>query len=311
MTLRNLLQPRGVANEDQVERYLRTQIASERCQRRASQRIFGRRRTAVLAGGIVAIGSIGTAAAAALGVIDLGYIQHFGSGKSFPVSTNLRMSIIPNHGPTGTVVTLHITGCFDPSGNNHAVGYNAAASAQLNTMGMTDQYPNAMSTVPVTQTGGDLTGTFKVAYAPVHTGQFFVQCGASFTQAMFTVTDVPLTNTIPPGTSDSRAILTRYMNAVAVGDCTTAERYASTRAATNGDFCANGHINGPRVQAWKLDPDPPAMSQPGVHDYGIEVQFTTAPIAGGAASQTSWSTRFVELLRTPAGWQVQSVGTGP
>ncbi|GAC1379078.1 MAG: hypothetical protein NVSMB48_01810 [Marmoricola sp.] len=195
MTMKNLLPPRppDAVRRASVEGDLLKGLAGQRSRPKRS-----RLRSAAIGAAVLAtFAGAGTAAAAGFGWINLGSVHHEQprgneavKDKTYPVSKNLQLTITPDHGPRGTTVTIEATGCFDPTGKYHAVSYNAVYALQLDTMEQMQQYPHALSTVPVTQTGGNLTGRFTVTYAPIHTGMFFVQCGASSQMKQFTVTDV-------------------------------------------------------------------------------------------------------------------------
>lgn len=192
MNVKNMLPPRGVSGERRatVERELMSMMASD--SRRRHWLGTARRRSVAIGLAIgLGLGGVGTATAAGLGLFEGGTIHHVGP-KTYPSSNHLEFSITPSSGPIGTVVTLRVTGCFDPKRDNHDVSYNAVGSLNLTTMQLQESYPHAISVIPTQQVGGDLSAKFRITYGPVRIGQFTAQCGASMEQRNFTVAG-PLT----------------------------------------------------------------------------------------------------------------------
>lgn len=100
----------------------------------------------------------------------------------------MMFAITPDHGPSGTLVTLRVTGCIDPHGDSHALSYNAAGDLHLDIVQLHQHYPKAIASIPGTTNGTTLLGSFRVNYVPRPKGIFVAQCSATVAQRTFTVT---------------------------------------------------------------------------------------------------------------------------
>lgn len=181
MTFRNLLPPTG---HDPVRREadaheLREMVSTSGPGRR--EWIKKLRRFGVPLALVVAVGGVGGVAAA--GIFSVGHIEHAGPTKSFPVSTNLQMTVVPHRAPVGGFVTVTVKGCFDPTGQNHAVSFNAADVAADSPADL-----SLIDVVDVVQRGYTLRGTFRIPNGATRRAFFYVQCGDSFKQVPFETT---------------------------------------------------------------------------------------------------------------------------
>lgn len=84
-------------------------------------------------------------------------------------SPHLAFTITPDHGPSGTVVSLRVTGCVDPHGDSHALSYNTTG-------------------IVGTLTGQTLTARYRVTDAAPPVGTFKAQCSATVSHRSFRVT---------------------------------------------------------------------------------------------------------------------------
>lgn len=181
MTLRNLLPPSG---HDPLRRESDLKDLREIVKKGASPRtqwISKLRRFGVPLALVVAVGGVGSVAAA--GILSVGHIEHAGPTKSFPVSTNLQMTVVPDHAPVGASVTVTVTGCFDPTGQNHAVSFNAASVAADSPADLAQ-----IHAVNVVQRRYTLTGIFRIPNDATPRAVFDVQCGDSSREVPFLTT---------------------------------------------------------------------------------------------------------------------------
>lgn len=103
-------------------------------------------------------------------------------------SPNLVTTISPTSGPAGTTVTIKALACLDPTGGNHDVSFNRAAGPGGN---MSDgRNPNNVVEIPATLSGTTLTGTYTITHhdTAFGGGVFFVQCGQTLQEVLFTAT---------------------------------------------------------------------------------------------------------------------------
>jgi hypothetical protein len=99
-------------------------------------------------------------------------------------SPDLRLILSATSGPPGTVVVIVVTGCQDPSGQNHAVSFNndsANMSARFS--------PSTVRDIPARQNGTRLDATYRIVAGDLTGGQglFTVQCGPTLRDRRFTV----------------------------------------------------------------------------------------------------------------------------
>lgn len=181
MTLRNLLPPSGhnPSRRESDAKDLREMVATSGPGR--TEWIKKLRRFGVPLALVVAVGGVGGVAAA--GIFSVGHIEHAGPTKSFPVSTNLQMTVVPDHAPVGGSVIVTVTGCFDPTGQNHAVSFNAADVAADSPADLA-----LIDVVDVVQRGYTLRGTFRIPNDATRRAFFYAQCGDSFKQVPFETT---------------------------------------------------------------------------------------------------------------------------
>jgi len=112
------------------------------------------------------------------------------SSQKHPVgpSPDLVMTISPTRGPVGTTVAIRAIACLDPTGLNHAVGFNRAGGPGGNMH--EDRNPNNVVTIPATLSGTTLVGTYTITRQDTEFsgGMFTVQCGQTVKDEVFTVT---------------------------------------------------------------------------------------------------------------------------
>jgi hypothetical protein len=89
-------------------------------------------------------------------------------------------------GPPGTVVAIVVTGCYDPTGQNHAVSFN---NDNENMSARFD--PKTVRTIPAVQHGTRLDARYRIVAGDRTGGQgmFYAQCGPTVRQSAFTVTN--------------------------------------------------------------------------------------------------------------------------
>lgn len=197
MNVNSMLPPRGHDPErlETDARTLRKIVESEG----APTRKKGLRRIGLPLAVTVAVAGAGGVAAAA--ILNLGHIEHDGP-KSFPVSTNLQMTVTPDHGSVGSTVHVTVTGCYDPTHNDHYVSFWSDSATADGAM----QHEHDVTVT--TSNGSTFTGTFKVPADATRHAEFVVQCGGSQRRALFRPTN-PLTAR-PCSATDVRATLASY-----------------------------------------------------------------------------------------------------
>ena len=96
----------------------------------------------------------------------------------------LRISVLPATGPPGTLVHITVTGCADPSGQNHAVSFNNDSQ----NFGARNN-PATVRDIPSRQEGDRLIASYRIAPADKTggVGQFTAQCAADVVDIQFTV----------------------------------------------------------------------------------------------------------------------------
>lgn len=130
-----------------------------------------------VASGVLLAGCSGSAAPRA--------VEH----TSGHISSAARFTVSPSSGPPGTLVTLVMNGCDDPTGDSHTFGYNAVGDLQLNTMEQQQFYPNAVWAIPGRVMGTTMRAKFIIpANAPRPVGSFNAQCLEADRTARFKVT---------------------------------------------------------------------------------------------------------------------------
>jgi len=99
------------------------------------------------------------------------------------------VTISPTSGPAGTTVRITATGCIDPNGLNHAVGFNWGGLDQNDQMANRNN-PNIVVTIPATLSGDTIRATHTVTQEETAFGggTFFVQCGTTVRAVSFTST---------------------------------------------------------------------------------------------------------------------------
>ena len=86
-------------------------------------------------------------------------------------SSQMAFTLSPTSGPRGTTVTLKVSGCVDPAGNSHALGYQVDSTPVV--------------AIPSTRRGTSLMATFRVNGA---TGRISARCLDTVVTRTFTVT---------------------------------------------------------------------------------------------------------------------------
>ncbi len=100
-------------------------------------------------------------------------------------SPDLAISVEPTSGPPGTVVTIEVSGCNDPSGLNHAISFNndpGNRSERFST--------ETVKAIESTQRGTQLSATYTIQPMDrrARTASFIVQCSDGLAASDFAVT---------------------------------------------------------------------------------------------------------------------------
>lgn len=91
-------------------------------------------------------------------------------------SSQMQFSATPDHGPPGTVVTLRVTGCIDPTTDSHGLSYNA------------DSGSNTEFSIPAQWRNGIMTASYRIPDAAHPAGSFIAQCYDTMVDGTFALT---------------------------------------------------------------------------------------------------------------------------
>ena len=133
---------------------------------------------ALLAAAVVVVGCGSTAASGALSedqilhqVANIACLKMEHCGIT---SSQMAFTVTPAAGPQGTVVTLTVSGCIDPSGKRHQIAFQSGG---------------AVVPIAATKHGTSLTATYRVNGATGAAGRFTATCLDTYVTRDFTASD--------------------------------------------------------------------------------------------------------------------------